>query len=291
VADQSDVEQALVNLITTILYPTPPTQLSVSPVINATCRIFRGWPVKSSLDADLAAGVANISVISRPGTARPATRYVGTPVTTVSTPSPTLTVAVAGNVVTWGGTGGALQITGVQVGTGPNASTGYAMRLLASDTPTTVAARFAAGIPGASISGSAVTIPTNLPVKALVEADVITSTEERRQDEEFQITISVATPALRDVIGSVLDLAFAQTPWLTVAEALGTQSSNRMTFKSHSLSDRPENADLFVRMIFMSVNYAKTLVVGTPLAMFIDHNYHINGPSTNFVVGPVVIAV
>src|ERR1700709_1058091 len=72
-ADISDVEQAVVATVTDILYPAGSTQ---SSIIGALCRIYRGWPNSSTLNADLAAGFANITVATDNDSGRTTTRYL-----------------------------------------------------------------------------------------------------------------------------------------------------------------------------------------------------------------------
>ena len=58
-ADQSDVEKALVNVVSAALYPSGTAAASVP---GPDCRIYRGWPNSAALDADLAAGNINVTV-------------------------------------------------------------------------------------------------------------------------------------------------------------------------------------------------------------------------------------
>ena len=58
-ADQSDVEIALVNVVAAALYPDGTDKFSVP---GPDCRIYRGWPNSAALDADLAAGKINVTV-------------------------------------------------------------------------------------------------------------------------------------------------------------------------------------------------------------------------------------
>ena len=58
-ADQSDVEIALVSVVSAALYPNGTDEASVP---GPDCRIYRGWPNSAALDADLAAGKINVTV-------------------------------------------------------------------------------------------------------------------------------------------------------------------------------------------------------------------------------------
>lgn len=58
-ADQADVETALVQIASAALYPQGTTGPSICGTL---CRVYRGWPTPAGLDADLAAGAVNVSV-------------------------------------------------------------------------------------------------------------------------------------------------------------------------------------------------------------------------------------
>ena len=95
-ADESDVAAALVSAIEAAVYPNGLIGNPPLSVIGAPGRIYRGWPNGVALDADLAAGVFNISVFAKPGMERNTTRFP--PVWRVMTAAaPTLTAVVASN--------------------------------------------------------------------------------------------------------------------------------------------------------------------------------------------------
>ena len=129
-ADQSDVEVALVNVVSAALYPTGINDPSVP---GPDCRIYRGWPNSAALDADLGAGKINVTVFPAGSPTLTATRYaehwMGQP------PKPTLTTTVEGTSVTFGGTADVGQIAGILVD-----GRSYAYRTRSGDTPPLVAA-------------------------------------------------------------------------------------------------------------------------------------------------------
>ena len=106
-ADQSDVENALVNLVSVALYPNGTDEASVR---GPDCRVYRGWPNSAALDTDLAAGKINITVFPGSGAGRTTTRYaeqwVGTPT------QPSLIAVAAGTSVTFSGRADTGQIAG-----------------------------------------------------------------------------------------------------------------------------------------------------------------------------------
>src|SRR6187200_1742098 len=106
-ADQSDVENALVDLVSAALYPTGADERSVP---GPDCRVYRGWPSSAALDADLDAGWINVTVFPGGGTAQTTTRFAEQWMG--SSKQPTLTIAVAGTSVTFGGRAEVGQIAG-----------------------------------------------------------------------------------------------------------------------------------------------------------------------------------
>ena len=72
-ADISDVEQAVTDAVTAILYPTDSAHPSV---IGALCRVYRGWPNSATLNTDLNAGAVNVTIGSDNDSGRITTRYL-----------------------------------------------------------------------------------------------------------------------------------------------------------------------------------------------------------------------
>src|SRR5579862_3521069 len=107
-ADQSDVEDALVALVASALYPNGTNVLAANGTLS---RVYRGWPEAAALDADLAAGWVNVSVFPESG-GRNTTRYLNEWLVPVPT-TPTLLGSVLGDAVTFSGNAGAGQLAGI----------------------------------------------------------------------------------------------------------------------------------------------------------------------------------
>src|SRR5690606_17442980 len=111
-ADLSDVEDALLRLAAGVLYPEGPAAPSI---LGSTLRLYRGWPQGATLDADLAAGIAHVSIFpeARPQavTTRFADRWE-----VVDAPPPGLSITVAGHSATVAGSAHAGQVAGLMVG-------------------------------------------------------------------------------------------------------------------------------------------------------------------------------
>ena len=132
-ADQADVETVLAGLVSGVLYPQGVTAPSVLGVV---CRVYRGWPNSAALDADLAAGVVNVTVFPQAGHERNTTRWPDE-CALQAWVSPTLTVSVDGVTATFAGAAGLGQVAGLLVD-----GVAVVHRLVGNDTPASVAASY-----------------------------------------------------------------------------------------------------------------------------------------------------
>ncbi len=135
-ADSSDVQIALAELIAGVLYPAGtvgmggygmadaggwsvaaaygnPTALQVSAA-GVKVRIYRGWPVAQQLDPDLAAGIAHVTVFQQNAMGRLAGGSLDS-VRTFQGPAPTITATASGNAVTLSGTPTAGNLIGMKI--------------------------------------------------------------------------------------------------------------------------------------------------------------------------------
>jgi hypothetical protein len=256
-ADQSDVEVALVNLVSLALYPNGTSEASVP---GPDCRIFRGWPNSSALDADLAAGKVNVTVFPTGNTSRATTRYSEQ---WAETPAqPTLTVSVAGPSVTFGGSANVGQIAGILVD-----ARSYAYRTQVGDTPELVAANLASMLRRDSIvqlSRGMLTIAGAGDLMARVVADAPAQTEVRRQEQEFRVTCWCPTPATRDVTASAIDLVFSHQRFIGLSDG----TSGRVWYAGTTVFDQSQNSRLYRRDLNYHVEYATILAAKLPVMLF-----------------------
>ena len=226
-ADLADVETALVGLIASALYPEGTEAASAT---GRATRIYRGWPVLGGLDADLAAGITNISVLAVSGQGRNTTRW-NDPALNIYA-SPTITVRVQGATATIGGTAGAGQLAGLLID-----GFAYAYRAVPGDTPASVAAALAGLIgPTASLAGAAVTVAGARRLTGRVAADAANARELRRQQQSFRVTLWCGDPISRDVASAAVDLALGALDFITLPDG----GSARIRFETTSSSDRQE---------------------------------------------------
>jgi hypothetical protein len=261
-ADESDVENTLVSLAAAALYPSGAGTQSVP---GPDCRIYRGWPNASALNADLAAGRINVTVFPIHGVsahARTTTRY--TPIWAVQSVQPTLTATVLGASVTFGGSADLGQLAGVLV-----SGQGYSYRTQVGDNTALVAANLAERIRPdmiVQLSGSTVTIPNVGTLLARVVADATAQQEIRRQELNFRVTCWCPTPATRDVAATAIDISLAQVPFVPLPDG----SSARVTYYGTAVLDQSENALLYRRDLLYRVEYPTMLTASQPAMLFGD---------------------
>jgi hypothetical protein len=258
-ADQSDVEQTLAGLILSRVYPNGIEEPSV---LGADCRIYRGWPIPAALDADLAAGIVNVTVLPAATQADVTTRYIQE--WTGEPPVPSLTVCVTGNRVTFGGIAAEGQVAGVLTD-----RLSYAYRLQAGDTPELVAANLAALARVdwiVNLSGSSLAIPGASKVLGRVVADTTVQREIRRQRQTFQIACWCPEPGIRDSVAVLIDEMLARLSFLTIGD--GVQA--RVQYEGTSVYDQSQNALLYRRDLLYSIEYPTIVKDLNPTMLFGD---------------------
>ena len=158
--DTSDVEAALVTLAAGILYP-PGTPTTGASVAGVETRVFRGWPTNKTLDPDLKAGRAHVSVFQEPGFFRlgdgALNRIISHPGA-----APGLVLAVTGSTVQITGQATAGQVVGVKIG-----ATTYTYIVQANATLATIAVALAGMIADPGLvdqGGTALTTEGGVPL-------------------------------------------------------------------------------------------------------------------------------
>lgn len=259
-ADQSDVLNAIAQTVAAVIYPNGASQPSAVMVSGAAvpAKIYPGWPIPAALDADLKAGLINISIFAPPGMERNTTRYprdwgVLTP------PAVTLTASVdtTGTVITLGGTVSVPQNTAIICN-----GKAYLYQLQPSDTLASIATALAALVnvaTPASASGAVITIPGAKSLVARVGGVGTAQREVRRQERLFQITfwcppIGPNPSSARDAAVSLVDPILAVTNFLTLADG----SSGRLIYVRSTMDDGNEKANCYRRDLFYTVEYGTT---------------------------------
>ncbi|KWF90394.1 hypothetical protein [Burkholderia cepacia] len=265
-ADLSDVQDALVTLIATALYPNGTGQPSAPGV---PIRIYAGWPTPGQLDADLATGTAHVSIFNRES--RNTTRYQTAKYDdlTATVATPALTLTINGRTITVGGTVAAGVNTAIVVGT-----TAFTYQTAGADTLNSIAAALAALInatyPGTTSSGAVITLPNAGPPinAARVGGNGSKVIENGRVEQVFQITVWANTPANRKAIASLIVSPIMATRFLALADG----TSAPMLFKSQRDDDVPQKELLYRRDMFVTLEYVETFPIGVTTVVDIVEN-------------------
>jgi hypothetical protein len=259
-ADQSDVETALSALVTGALYPNGAAFASIAGV---DCRVYRGWPSPTALDADLAAGRVNVSIFPANAGARTTTRY---PVTwhKAASNTPSLTVTVEGVTATFAGTGAAGLLAGIAAD-----GQSYVYATQPTDSAELVAASLgvlASRTLFVQVQGASLTVPGAAKLLARTAMAQLSMRELRRQRQDFRISCWCPDFATRDAVGAAIDLALSQLPFIRLAD--GTEA--RLTYASDAVFDRSEDAGLYRRDLVYTAEYPTVQFETQPTMLFND---------------------
>lgn len=256
-ADISEVEQAVANTVTSILYPAGSAQ---SSIVGALCRVYRGWPNSATLNTDLSAGVINVTIVADNDSGRITTRYLPEWSTTTSQPGVTAsataaTITVSGSPVV-GDVVGAL-IDGLA----------YAYRVEYGDTPGLIASNLNLSIQAyrvATVHGTVITVPGAASIKVRVVCDSPTLFESRRQEKDLRIICWCPTPPVRDAVAAAIDSAIVRTNFLTLPD----NSPARVIYRNTASYDQSQNALLYRRDLVYTIEYPTVTIIQQPSMLF-----------------------
>ena len=259
-ADQSDVETALVSVITNALYPNGTLAEGIIP---QTMKIYRGWPNTASLRTDLAADTLTVTVFPIADTSRNTTRWADGLVPTGNV-TPSLSVTVSGTTVAFAGLAEAGQLAGILVD-----SLAVVHRTVVGDTPELVAATLGQLIRAQRIvlvDGATVTIPGAglLLGRVVAEQPVLRWT--RSQLQQFRVSCWCPSPTSRDTIASAIDTALASLSFIDLSDG----SSGRLRYVGTTEFDQSQDAALYRRDLAYSVDYLTTISEVLPSMIFGD---------------------
>lgn len=280
-ADIIDVMNAFVASIAQTIYPNGTGQASVTGLAT---KVYPGWPQSSQLDADLAGfakggGAIHVTVYPT-GTEKNVTRF-SNGWQTLADAAPTITLTIAGQAVSLGGTVSVPQNVALLVGGLPYV---YAVQL--SDTLTSIATALASMISGATSSGPIITLPPSARIQAARSGSVGTSVREiRRQQRTMQLTIWADTPAHREATAQALDVALAATEYLLLPDGTGA----RIVYQSSRLDDATQKANLYRRDLLYIAEYATTQTMQATEVVMTQQNQHVGmtGASADLTVSTI----
>ena len=202
-ADIYDVQNALASLAQTAIYPNG---IGNPSIVNTDVRIFPGWPIPDTLDADLTARKVQVSIFPA-DIARVSTRFDTEWYTTVLNPA-TLIMTIEGlNEIAISGTVSVPQACMVLMN-----GEAYSYGVQANDTLNSIAANLASIIPNSTASGAVVTLnrnPSNLRTSVIVTG---TSVRELAREKRMMIvTVWAPSPLVRSQIANALNVLFSST--------------------------------------------------------------------------------
>jgi hypothetical protein len=258
-ADLSDVENAVVALVTGALYPNG---ISLPSVVGATCRVYRGWPQPASLNSDLVAGKVNVTVFPAAVPDKVLDRYFDTlyaPVVSNSLVANVIAQSVAiSGVPTIG------QVVGLLVDGAP-----FSYAVNGGDTTESVAANLGTLINAkriAVLSGSTLSIPGVITLIGRVVTNTTVMEALRRQSREIQANCWCPSPTLRDSVCSIVDAALAASSFIGLSD--GTRA--HIHYVSTQVYDQSQNALLYRRDINYEFEFTMISNSAAPLMLFGD---------------------
>ncbi|GBR34412.1 hypothetical protein AA11826_1217 [Komagataeibacter oboediens DSM 11826] len=247
-ADIVSISRAIVEQMEAIVYPSGKGAASVT---GRPTKIFRGWLTQddyAGADCTLNRGVDFITVMDLQGGWRRIDEPLGRPwrqedtipaTVSITTEGSTATVTLQDDAIPAGIVGLRIRSDGTTI---PYRSVAaYAVQ--ATDTATTIAAALAAQIPGATSSGSAVTVPGATDLSGAVGGYAPAVRTARRQQQLFQVTVWSASTKARDALGTALDNGMAFIDWLTDANGSTFQIESRGNWNN----DAAQNSGIFMR--------------------------------------------
>lgn len=216
-ADESDVENALVDVIVADLYPNGPGGAGGPPYPT---KVFPGWPVAAVLERDLREGVVCVSVYAMPGVLD-ADQIMDTDPGILVPATKGLTISGTTQAITITGTPAVTEyVTAVIEGNG------YTYTAEAGDTAADVAAGLAAEMaddyPGVMAVGNVLTLAPGPDVEVRTGARALMGVKIHRQRQQIRVIVWARSPEERTAIAKRVDLAVKRVNVLSLAD--GTQA-------------------------------------------------------------------
>jgi hypothetical protein len=256
-ADLSDVEQAIADLITAVLYPAGNSQASA---IGPLCRVYRGWPNANALNTDLGLGAINITIVPDNDSGQVTTRHLSDWEVQRSEPGTLLQVMNNTILVTGKPTVG--DVVGALIDHQPfvyRVGFGDTVDLVASALGRLIQSKFAA-----RISGSLIAVEGTASITVRSVCDQKMSRAGRRQQKDIRIIFWCPNPSVRDRAVSIVDASLGERSFLGLADNVAF----RLTYKNTSSYDQAQNALLYRRDLIYTVEYPTTITIRAQSMLF-----------------------
>jgi hypothetical protein len=243
VADLSDITAALATLAASAVYPNGVP----SPSVTAKdCRIFEGWPIAEQLDADVGAGISNVSIFPSAGSSA-ASVQVFEPEIVVAPAVHGLTASIAGNVISLAGTPSAGEYVtviadGAHIYSRVGASASAICAALKADA--------VADYPSASNSGATLTIPAG-ELNVRIGSPCTMGKLLHRQKQMIMVSIWAPNHSDRAKLSGAIDIVMKQNLRLILSD--GSQAI--MTYDRTHEFNSYELLTVYRRDLVYSVEY------------------------------------
>lgn len=259
-ADISDVTTALAAQAAIAIYPNGTSNPSVS---GTPVMIYPGWPEKSQLDPDIAAGKTHVSFF--PTNMERVTSRFDKQYQTLSINPATITLTInnAGTTITVGGT-----ITTPQTVMIIYNGTGYAYSIKSNDTLNTIATGIAAMLPSASAVGAAVTVNGAYSLVGRLSTAGTSIRELSRREHVISVDVWAPSDTIRTAISSAIEIAFNALERFALPDGFWA----RLKYVSMIQIDDLQKSRVYRRCLNFLVEYAITQT---------ETDYTIADPITN----------
>jgi hypothetical protein len=250
----SDLRAAIAQAVGGMLYPAgiPAGTNPPSPVAGCPVRVFQGWPEREAIDADMAAGIVDVTVNVLPGGVN-TTRYPEVDVP-ISIAPPTLAWEVEGTMATLSGTVSTPQNVGLLVD-----RQAFIYAVQPTDTLDSIVAALAAlinAVRPTSVAGPVMSIPGSHSIIGRAGGVATTLREVGRQRVSVQILVWAPSEALRNAAGGAIEPALRSLRRIGLAD----QSIAMIWFGEVDDNDDAAKSDIYRRTLRLSAEYASTIV-------------------------------
>lgn len=242
-ADLSEVQDAIRDLCTPLVYPNGTLQPSI---VNAPVKVYSGYPKPKNLDDDLSNGITHINIFAE-NKERNTTRFLHE-YENIDAPVPTIVLTVTNNQVL---------VSGVNIPTTYQFCTiivnniTYSYEVQQTDTLASIAINLAAIIPTANAFGNLITIANAYKIVARVGVKTTVRYESKRQEKCFMVQIWAPDFTKRDVLGKALDTYLPTYYHLELYDQIA-----KMIFAGSHQVDESEKQILYRRILYFNVEYS-----------------------------------
>ena len=246
-ADLGDVTALLASMAVGAVYPTGTGSPSVGG-LGVGVKVFEGWPLPASLDSDITAGNAQVSVYPM-GASGSAIFQVLDEQYLVTPAVHGMTAVVSNTKVTLAGAPGASEYaTVVADGRYTFTAAGASIPAILS----AIAASAAANYPSVSVAGASITFPGSKKLACHIGAPATAAIVTHRQRQPVMVSVWAPNPALRNTLASAVAAALKKVNRLTFPD----NSQGVMGFSHEVQHDDRQTASIYRRDLIFNVEYA-----------------------------------